>query len=418
MRRTLLTLFAGGGLADLGAKAAGYTPVGAVEWDPAIAAIYADNHGDHVTVAPVEEVDYRPYAGVHAAWFSPCCTNASVANSDGEEAEADRSAAAAIVRCLREARPEVCVLENVWAYREFDSFQTILRGLWDLGYRFAFEHVNAADHGVAQTRRRLILRAWRRAENVPLLAPTHCEGGRGGGLFDGEWGLLPWNGWYAAVEDLLPECPESRLAEWQLRRLPERLETLLVNSKDSGPHAQPNPRRAGEPAMTVMTVDAAPRAVLVDGQNLTVHGEPITREGTEPALGVFASAGRGMPRALLVSNAATERTDGLREGAEPALAVTRQHGGRLRAVLVQESSTMDLREAAEPAASVVASPRSANARAILEGARVVQLTPRCLARFQSVPDSYALPEKRALACRVIGNGVPALLAQRVLESLT
>jgi site-specific DNA-cytosine methylase len=47
----------------------------------------------------------------------------------------------------------------------------------------------------------------------------------------------------------------------------------------------------------------------------------------------------------------------------------------------------------------------------------VKMTPRALARFQSVPDSYQLPESRALASRVIGNGVPWLLAQRVTESL-
>ncbi|HEX6608237.1 MAG TPA: DNA cytosine methyltransferase [Chloroflexia bacterium] len=50
-------------------------------------------------------------------------------------------------------------------------------------------------------------------------------------------------------------------------------------------------------------------------------------------------------------------------------------------------------------------------------ARFTHQTPRTLARFQSVPDSYQLPDKAALACRVLGNGVPCLVAQRVTESL-
>jgi site-specific DNA-cytosine methylase len=45
------------------------------------------------------------------------------------------------------------------------------------------------------------------------------------------------------------------------------------------------------------------------------------------------------------------------------------------------------------------------------------MTPRALARFQSVPDSYQLPDSNALACRVIGNGVPVLVAQAVTASL-
>lgn len=49
--------------------------------------------------------------------------------------------------------------------------------------------------------------------------------------------------------------------------------------------------------------------------------------------------------------------------------------------------------------------------------RVVQMTLRALARFQSFPDWYQLPDSRALACRIIGNAVPALFAQRLGEWL-
>lgn len=51
------------------------------------------------------------------------------------------------------------------------------------------------------------------------------------------------------------------------------------------------------------------------------------------------------------------------------------------------------------------------------GDRVVKFIPRCYARFQSVPDWYQLPDKNSLACTVIGNGVPSLLARRIVESV-
>jgi site-specific DNA-cytosine methylase len=54
-------------------------------------------------------------------------------------------------------------------------------------------------------------------------------------------------------------------------------------------------------------------------------------------------------------------------------------------------------------------------RAWLSTGRVVQMSPRALARFQSFPDAYALPERAALACEGIGNAVPPLLMRRVME---
>ena len=50
--------------------------------------------------------------------------------------------------------------------------------------------------------------------------------------------------------------------------------------------------------------------------------------------------------------------------------------------------------------------------------RVVAMTPRCLARFQSFPDSYELPESKTLAAKGIGNAVAPLMYQRILEGLT
>jgi DNA (cytosine-5)-methyltransferase 1 len=55
-------------------------------------------------------------------------------------------------------------------------------------------------------------------------------------------------------------------------------------------------------------------------------------------------------------------------------------------------------------------------RAWLSFGHVVKMTPRALARFQSFPDWYILPDKASLACTVIGNAVPPLLYQRVIEA--
>ena len=429
---TLVSLFSGGGLADLGARAAGFDPVGAVEYDEQIASVYSENLGKHVLCAKVQDVDHRPFAGVDAVWASPVCTNASTANTGGEESESDLSAAEAVCRCLREVRPRFFALENVYPYRHFDAFKSICRELQALGYQWSFQHCNAADWGVAQTRKRLILRAVLGGP-VPPLEATHCEGGADGGLF-AENALLPWVGWYAAVEDLIPTLPESRFAQWQLARLdPEMFNSALVsgnsNANSWGDNFRSGERRAftttenangrmraflasgaksphlagvltrgaEDPAITV-TGGIAPRAFLVDGQSVIGDGrggQVAVRNGDLPALTVPASVGKGMPRALLVNTRELHGNEG-----EPYTAVPSE----------------------TPAYTIPGSSEASRHRAWLEQGRVVAMTPRALARFQSVPDTYLLPTKdgrvvSSLACRIIGNGVPPLLAQKVLESL-
>lgn len=51
------------------------------------------------------------------------------------------------------------------------------------------------------------------------------------------------------------------------------------------------------------------------------------------------------------------------------------------------------------------------------GGRVVAMTPRALARFQSFPDGYTLPDSKTLAAKIIGNAVPPLMMQRIYEGM-
>jgi site-specific DNA-cytosine methylase len=55
-------------------------------------------------------------------------------------------------------------------------------------------------------------------------------------------------------------------------------------------------------------------------------------------------------------------------------------------------------------------------RAWLALGRVVAMTPRAIARFQSFPDTYVLPERKGDALKVLGNAVPPLLMQRLGEN--
>jgi DNA (cytosine-5)-methyltransferase 1 len=291
---TFATLFSGGEGVGVGLTAAGLHHTWGVEYDAAIAGVAAMN-GFDLIVDDVRSVDYAALPRVDWLHASPVCTRASVANSGATESEDDISMAAAVVRALKAQEPNIFTLENVWQYRTFRSFTDITDALGAMGYFWTYDHVNAADYGVPQTRRRLLLRASRGL--LPHLPQP-----------------VPWVGWYAAIEDLIPTLPESKLAPWQLARLPDELRGT----------------------------------VLLDGNNgSTDTGAPIMCDELQPAF-------------------------------------------------------------------TLGSARSAQHRALLP-ARVVSMTSRCLARFQSFPDTYQLPDKRTLAARVIGNAVPPLLMQRIAE---
>ena len=55
-------------------------------------------------------------------------------------------------------------------------------------------------------------------------------------------------------------------------------------------------------------------------------------------------------------------------------------------------------------------------RAWIDG-QVVKMTPRALARFQSFPDFYTLPDSQTLAGKVVGNAVPPLMYQKIVAQL-
>ena len=369
--KTFATLFSGGEGVGVGLQAAGLSHLWGVEYDSQIAAV-AQGNGFDVTVADVRDVDYA--AMPRADWLhaSPSCTRASVANANATEAQEDIDAAKAVCRALAAQQPEVFTLENVWGYRTFAAFRLICDQLDRMGYIWTYDHVNAADYGVPQTRRRLILRAAR-------------------GLLPHLPAPVPWVGWYAAIEDLLPTLPESRLAPWQLARLPEELRAAVLVGGGNTQLKQVNSkaRQADEPMFTVTSATKMGdnRAVLVPGLLNSDCTTMTTRDGDAWSVTVTTSHNQRDMRAVLLDmhNAARDAT--VRGANEPC-------------------STQGSSMASRPSHQLAVLP-----------SRVVSMTPRALARFQSVPDAYRLPDKRTLAARVIGNMVPPLLMQRIAENM-
>lgn len=169
-------------------------------------------------------------------------------------------------------------------------------------------------------------------------------------------GLQRWVSWYEAIADLIPGLPDSEFAPWQVERLPAQLQTYLCSGTDTKTPF----RGVGVPAATVTVSDAgAIRAFITNGQQT----ETLVMNGGN------------------TSNAIPYRTDA------PFFTVTAGMGDKIPI------------------------------RAFTDSGRVAQLSLRCLARLQSFPDWYQLPEDRQTAARGIGNAVPPLFYRRLAESL-
>jgi DNA (cytosine-5)-methyltransferase 1 len=379
MLNTFASLFSGGGGADTGAIQAGLKPVFGVEYNARIAEYYALNIGAHCTVAKVQDVNPYEFESVDWLHASPVCKNFSTAKTDGEETEEDRATATATANFIRVLMPKIFSLENVYAYRNSQSFEIILAELKRLGYRWQFEHVCAADYGVPQTRMRLILIATRK--DLPRYQWPEQTRHDGQGYSD-IWGnvVKPWIGWYEAIEDLIPSLPESKFAKWQLERLPELPDNYLIGQDYGSPNTVENRelsiKEMDEPSFTVKASASnglGAKAFVLDGQP-AFNGEGLTcRQSEERFFTLSASMDKRPSRAWLTG----EPFSGNEE--------------------------------------LIAANNLKLARAWLSQGRVVQMTPRALARFQSFPDWYKLPEKNALACEIIGNAVPCLMFQRFVE---
>jgi DNA (cytosine-5)-methyltransferase 1 len=284
---TFASLFSGGGGADIGALQAGYAPLWAVEYDAAIAEWYTRNLPDtQMIVAPVQGVDYRTLPAVDWLHASPPCPNFSVAKDDAAETKLDIEMACTVACAIQEQQPPVFSLEQVYGYRESVSFALIVQALHALQYDVQWWYLNAADYGVPQTRRRLILVA-RCDGRVMRPAATHCQGGRA----DMFGGLLPWVGWYEAIADLVDTLPDSEFAPWQLARLPAdvRESVILSNAKTE----YSNGLFSGtEPSLSITQQhNGRLRALLLDGKTNTNGTTCTSVADCVPAFTVKAQTG-------------------------------------------------------------------------------------------------------------------------------
>lgn len=189
--RTAIDIFAGAGGASLGLRRAGFRELAAVEYDADAcatlrAALEADGHDPSIVI----EGDVRKVTGLPAAdlwWASPPCqdfsTAGSVRGSDG-----DRNGWPWLLALVdRSPRPGTLIAENVASMLHHKrGHGSGCAGCWFRAYlvpalrsrwpRLVWRTLDAADYGVPQNRRRVILVA--SASRYEWPRRTHTKAGR------------------------------------------------------------------------------------------------------------------------------------------------------------------------------------------------------------------------------------------------
>lgn len=188
-----ISLFSGVGGLDLGAARAGFESRVAVELDRDSAASLRANQFPDRPDAVIERsiVDVSTEEILAAAGLQPGaaalviggppCTPFSKSGywleykRTGNDPEA--SLLDEFARVVEQAKPEAILMENVWslAYRNHNTvpLARLTGRLEAAGYRLRWEVLNAADYGVPQLRKRLILYGLRGADPPKLPAATH-----------------------------------------------------------------------------------------------------------------------------------------------------------------------------------------------------------------------------------------------------
>lgn len=165
-----IDLFAGAGGFSTGATMAGCNVVWAANHWPAAVAVHADNHPDTAHACQdLQQADWTRVPAHDLLMASPACQGHSRARGqDRPHHDALRSTAWAVVSAAECHRPAVVLVENVPEFAQWALYPAWCAALHALGYALAPMVLDAADHGVAQHRRRLFIVATRSRHPLEL----------------------------------------------------------------------------------------------------------------------------------------------------------------------------------------------------------------------------------------------------------
>ena len=180
-RYSAIDLFSGCGGLSLGLERAGFGVRAAVEIDLVAAATYKKNHPHTAVIQDdirnVTGRDLKRAAKIGNATFDllagcpPCQGFSRIKRKNKPSSDDSRNDLILdFLRIAKELRPKMVLLENVPGLEKNGRFARMLKALQGLGYKTDWAVLNAADFGVPQRRKRLIMMA-SRVGNIEIEIP-------------------------------------------------------------------------------------------------------------------------------------------------------------------------------------------------------------------------------------------------------
>jgi len=154
-------LFCGGGFGARGAVKAGATPILAVDaWDLACDTYQENFPGTEVLCSSIGELNPKALARKFkpdVLLTSPECTSHSLARGARPGSEKSRETAIGIVPWLEVMKPNWLIVENVRQMKKWNRHNELVETIASYGYSVNDLHLNAADFGTPQSRKRMFL---------------------------------------------------------------------------------------------------------------------------------------------------------------------------------------------------------------------------------------------------------------------
>jgi DNA (cytosine-5)-methyltransferase 1 len=181
-----IDLFSGCGGLTLGLKQAGFRVIGAVENDNLAVETYKENHKKvyvwHTDIQSLSVSEVKRLLKIKKgeldllAGCPPCQGFSSMTTLNGKRRVRDprNNLVFEFVRFARGLMPKAIMMENVPGLARNKRIKKVKRELEQMGYECDFKVFNAADFGVPQRRRRIILLAGRR-DLVPFALPARVR---------------------------------------------------------------------------------------------------------------------------------------------------------------------------------------------------------------------------------------------------
>ncbi len=205
MAINVVSLFSGGGGLDLGFKSAGYNIVWAIDNEKNAVETYKKNIGNHIICDDINTVEISNIPKADVVIGGPPCQSFSL--SGNRNTEDDRGKLVwTYMDIIKKVKPKAFLFENVTGLlsaknKNGEKIIDLLKIAFQrIGYTISSQVVNAADYGVPQKRKRVIIVGLKSGKEFNFPNKTHNESGIG---------LKK----YVSVKDAIGDLPKATLDE-------------------------------------------------------------------------------------------------------------------------------------------------------------------------------------------------------------